>query len=223
LCLKEYPVGRTRSTSLAPERQDHETAAEIAALIAAGSTPSAIALVLLPLLPAALLRTPDLAAGAAESAAGLVLVNPPETPARSEGARSAAAVENLIYRGFYAIAAARRLGSALLGDPGDIPATERLREALKKEAGHLGAHREASERRRKAAAMVDGAAALYGPVLSWNHGAPERPRPNHAAADGFNFRADRSPPAFTGAYPGALPGCTCLPGPPRPGARLLNY
>ena len=120
----------------------------------------------------------------------------------------------LTYRAHYAIQAARRMTESIRGGAS-------VEEARTKEATYFARHREAVRQRDAARRMVEAAQDRYGPVLGWRHGNPKEPRPSHLAADGANFRADRVPTS-TGALPGVLPNCTCVPTAPFPGARMLK-
>lgn len=222
--------GRSRSP-------DAETAAAIALLLASPAPQAtavpAVAAALLPILPAFLLRTPEVAADVAEEAARMALGNlgPGSLEPRFPSAKGIGKVErrarteNLLLRGFFAIAAVRRLAEALRSNPTPAIAGDPLTDALKAERRYLEAHNKARARNLEAAGRIDEAARLYGPLLSWNHGVagtPADPRPHHLAADGKNFDIRSGPPVETGAWPSVLPGCTCVAGPPRQQAATLS-
>ena len=203
---------RTRASRRSSVSEE-EVAAAISAILAgqlalpAGTTPLAAVNALLGALPDA----PD--GPVRDAAARLVLGDPPTLP-KGTGAVRQAYLDNLLYRAWYAINAAKRLGA---GDD--------LRDALGREAHYLSQHREATRRRVAGARATEAMVELHGPVLSWNHGAkgqPEEPRPHHKAADGGNFDLRRGIPVSTGALPGVEPFCTCAWGPPKRGARMMR-
>jgi hypothetical protein len=119
-------------------------------------------------------------------------------------------LNNLLYRAHYAINAINR-----------VARSEDVAKGFRDERRFFTAHREAERRRLAGARMVAAAMDLHGPILSWHHGSPKEARPHHLAADRSNFDA-RVVPVSTGAMPGVLPNCTCTPGPPIPGARMLS-
>lgn len=134
-------------------------------------------------------------------------------PAFSSGtAESRAARDNALWRGEYAVAAAKRLSQAA--------DTEK---ALRTEESYFEAHLNAGKRRIAGARINDAAVERYGNVLSWHHTkGPVNAREHHLKADGANYDASGEPPHETGAWPGQLPNCGCVPGPPKAGARLLR-
>jgi len=171
--------------------------------------------------------TPALAARIAEAVArqatqdppGLVLAATPE--AQGGGLQelvSRARRESLLYRGFYAVAAVRRLSAAaILDGPGG------LEQAIAREARYFQGHKDATTRRMAGANGVQVAATLYGVILGWYHLNPTLdPRPDHLDAHGHNFRAVPAlPPAMTGVWPGVLPNCGCVAGPPHRDGELI--
>lgn len=187
---------------------DAVAAAAIAALILAPQplTVPVMATALLPVMPGWILALPELAADVAEGAAALTLADPPSLLPGAGELELRASLENLLLRGFYAIAAVRRLSAAVRG-PSGTP-RERLSRALTAERRHLAAHMEARAKNLEGARSMDRARELYGNVLSWNHGetrTPSDPRLDHVGADGKNFDVTRGPPVSTGAWPGVLP------------------
>lgn len=184
-------------------------AAEIAALLlAGGATTTSVAAILLPFAAGGMA-----VADAINRIAEMVLEDPPIFSSQAGQLERRASLENLLLRGFYGIAATRRLA-----------VSEDLGKALDKERGYFARHNEARQRNLEGARQADGARNLYGDLVSWNHGAtrtPEEPRPNHVAADGKNWDMRRGIPVSTGALPGTLPHCTCAFGPPRAGAETL--
>ena len=215
-------MGRARTAQSPPSQQssEEEVAAAIAAVLAgglvlpAGTTPLAAISALL-----GTLGLPD--ASVRDAAARLVSEDPDLMPDNAAQLRAGPALrrahlDNLIYRAYYAINAAKRI-TARVAEGEEAS----LRGALDKERPYLQQHREANRRREAAARMVDAAVELHGPVLGWRHGHPKEPRPSHKAADGKNWEAG-TVPLSTGALPGVLPGCTCVPVAPFPNAETLR-
>jgi hypothetical protein len=122
--------------------------------------------------------------------------------------------DNIAHAAHYAVNATKRV-AANITDGAKIDA------ALRGEARHLAQHLDANRRRLAGARMIEAASELHGPLLGWKHGHPKEPRPNHAAADGANFRVG-SVPLATGALPGVLPGCTCTVTAPHENGRMLT-
>lgn len=182
-----------------------------------------MAAILLPLLPAWLLAVPALAADVAEEAASVALIDPPTFDAEAGEWERRASLENVLLRGFFAQASARRLAEATSG-PSDVPSEERLAKALRAERSYLEAHQNARTRNLEGAKKTDRARELYGDIVSWNHGArgtPAEPRLAHVAASGKTWDLRKGVPASTGALPGTLPGCTCAWGPPGAAREML--
>lgn len=222
-------MGRRRSPEQGqPQPQTGAQAAVAVALVAqAGASQqafvAALAPLLLPLMPAGLLASPEDAGEVAVKAAHIMHgAEPIAVP--SAGFARTAAMEAISYRAAYASAAVQRLGGAVLdAEPGGRG--EALRKALEAEGRHLTAHLEATRRRLAGARVIDGLVELHGPILSWNWGqtrTPDEPRPNHKAADKLNWDTRRGVPMETGAIPGVLAGCSCAAGPPVEGARMLS-
>lgn len=210
---RRRPNDRPRAQQQPPQQPegnaDAVAAAAIAALILAPQplTVPVMATALLPVMPGWILALPELAADVAEGAAALTLADPPSLLPGAGELELRASLENLLLRGFYAIAAVRRLAQAVR-DPSGTPARERLSKALTAERRHLTAHIDARAKNLEGARKTDRARELYGDVLSWNHGetrTPSDPRLDHVSADGKNFDVTRGPPVSTGAWPGVLP------------------
>lgn len=227
---RRSPAERQGAQEARQERQESsataEAAAAVAAILVAGgaaATVPAVAGALVPILPALLLRTPELAAQVAEAIGELVLEGAPQFDDRAGGLELRAGMENIIVRGIYAVKATRRIGAAVLANP-ERPVRERIDAALRAERPYFEAHRTARQRNREAARATEEARERYGDVLTWIHAAtrePADPRPNHEAADGKQFDLRRGIPASTGALPGVLPWCSCAWGPPRRGGEVL--
>jgi hypothetical protein len=212
-------MGRTRTEPRQRPRQEEpssleeEVAAAIAALLA-GAVPLPTGVSLVAAISALLGALPDAPDGPTRDAAARLVAGDRTTASDGTGALRRAYVDNLIHSAYYAINASRRLGAAVAGG-------EDLGTALRREGRYLVQHREANRRREAGARMVEAAVELHGPVLGWKHGHPNEPRPTHEAADGKNFDP-YSVPASTGALPGVLPGCTCVPTAPFSGAETLR-
>ncbi len=209
------------------EQEDGLSEARIAAFIAAViSTAVALAAGAVPIRPLPtgvtpaiaiarlLLRLPDGPDEPVARRVATLVVNDLEGLKGGSETVVASQKSNLMHRAHYAINASKRVAK-------DVIAGEGVEKAISKEKRHFVAHRDAERRRIAAAKMIEAAAQLHGPVLGWRHGHPKEPRPNHLAADGKNFRAD-SIPTSTGALPGVLPNCTCVPTAPFPNAELLS-
>jgi hypothetical protein len=208
-----------RQQSRPESAQEEEIAAGIAALLAgffAVTTTAALVNAissLLQLLPG----LPDFGSDEDETLSGAsvtrsvarLVVRDRQTPGSSQTLRNAH-VDNLLHRAHYAINATKR-----------VVRSEDIRKGFAKERMYFAAHREAERRRTAGAKMVDAAIELHGPLLGWKHGHPKEPRPTHLQADGMNFDA-RSVPAYTGALPGVLPGCTCTVTAPFENGRVLR-
>jgi hypothetical protein len=204
------------------ESQDGPAEAEIVAAIAlvlmgeakvpdSKSAVASLLALLLPTLPAAL------SARVSAEAASLALRDLPEL-LQGSGALAAASRGEFSYRAGYALAAVGRLAGAVAGDA-DFGA------ALRAEGAYFGAHREASRRRLASARLQDAAADVWGPILGWRHGVngtPSAPRPHHVAANGANYDVRNGPPVETGGWPSSLRHCSCAPGPPVAGGRMLR-
>jgi hypothetical protein len=227
------PMGRSRSPRQGQPQQPVGAQAAVAVALvetagaSRGAFVAAVAPLLLPLIPAAVLAAagPALAAESAEEAAKL-LYRAEAVPVPSSGFARTAALEAISYRAAYAAAAVRRLCASLAASDGDRHGerSEALRRALAAERRHLGAHLEMTRKRLAGAKATDGMVELHGWVLNWRHGAtrtPAEPRPAHLAADGANVDLRRGLPAGLLALPGVLPWCSCAWGPPVAGARML--
>jgi hypothetical protein len=213
---------RARANSYTPEEQ--RVAAEIAGLLLAGggvAAASAVAPLLLPLLPTALLANPTLSADVTAATARQVVAGPIGAPRPGEGPlgllERTSMAEALLYRGFYAVAALRRIVAGALDSP------EAMRAAVDLETHYFAAHTEARHKWITGARQTDSARDMYGVVVGWYHLNPtEDPRPDHMEAHGNNFRADvPTPPASTGVWPGVLLHCGCVAGPPWRDGNLL--
>jgi hypothetical protein len=124
-------------------------------------------------------------------------------------ARAIALRANLRYRAAFVINALRRIAAA-----------PDWKIALKRELGFWKAHVKASQRRVTVARRIDAARRLYGDMLGWYARMDERTSAECRAADHRNFSA-LQPPVI--GFPGSVhPHCRCIPGPPIPGAKLVD-
>lgn len=226
-------MGVTRQQTDIQAHTRSDTAATIAGLFMANAaTEASISALLLPLLPTQfILSAPEQAARVARAAAALILANPPTFSPNAGEFERRASLENILKRGFYAIAAVNRLMESVYGPLGARlgafggPTPERPEEALRTEQNYLTAHQNAATQNLEGARRTDRARELHGDVVSWNHGVhghPVEPRPNHVAADGRTWDLRRGVPVSTGALPRTLPGCTCDWGPAKVGAEVLR-
>lgn len=197
-------------------------ASAIATLFSGGTTTatvSSIASILLPLVPKRLIGNPGLAANVVELVARQTVEDSPDASriAVAGPLERVAQTERLLYRGFYAVAALRRIATAAL------EGREELIAAARRERGYFRGHVEQSNRRVVASRQVDSARELYGVVVGWYHLNPTLdPRPDHVEAGSKNFRADLFlPPVTTGVWPGVLNHCGCVAGPPHQDAELM--
>lgn len=92
--------------------------------------------------------------------------------------------------------------------------------ALKRELGFWKAHIRAGQRRKLMGKRVDFVAKRHGELLGWYAKMDDRTSAECRAADGRNFLAF-TPPVI--GYPGGVhPHCRCVPGPPHPGAKMVD-
>jgi hypothetical protein len=172
----------------------------------------------------AALRAPFKAAGISGAAlaavASLVASWPHEVMEGTGPATRWAVRANLTRRASFFLAAAKRVQQAVVAARSQgQPVTQAALDALGDERRWFNAHVAAGQQRMAAAAAVDGAAAMHGPLLSWNAVIDPRCTPECRTADGKSFYADRPPKI---GYPGTThPNCRCFPGPPHPGAPVL--
>lgn len=92
--------------------------------------------------------------------------------------------------------------------------------ALKRELDFWKAHIRAGQRRKLMGKRVDFVAKRHGELLGWYAKMDDRTSAECRAADGRNFLAF-TPPVI--GYPGGVhPHCRCVPGPPHPGAKMVD-
>lgn len=128
---------------------------------------------------------------------------------KGTSARAIALRANLRYRAAFIINALRRIAKA-----------PDWKIALKRELDFWKAHQRASKRRVTMARRIDAARRLYGDMLGWYAVMDNRTSAECRAADHRNFSA-LQPPVI--GYPGTVhPHCRCIPGPPIPGAKLVD-
>lgn len=207
-------MGRTRETPKQGSYTEQEilVAALVAQAVAEGASAGTVAALLAPLLVATASTE-----GVALMAARLALGEDPPEPARPSAgeAERRAALDNLLFRAFYAVSALKRLAAAGTEGP------DSLAFALARERVHAGAHVRASEARIRGARLNDAAAEKWGDTLGWAHTkVAQTHRPEHEAAHGKNFSVS-NPPLSTGGLPATLPGCDCVPRAPYPGAEMV--
>ncbi|AYD86755.1 capsid maturation protease [Streptomyces phage Microdon] len=129
----------------------------------------------------------------------------PKTPTAVALAQRA----NLRYRAAFIIRALRR-----------IMAAPDKKLALKRELEFWKGHLKANDRRITVARRIDWARGRYGELLGWYAKMDNRTSAECRAADGRNFTA-LEPPVI--GYPGSVHlHCRCVPGPPHPGAKMVN-
>jgi hypothetical protein len=192
-----------------PQKQedDGELTEAILALLAVGAsleaTAAALAAVLaVPLaLCLAFLRALGKAALKAFRGASVT----PSTPT-AEGIADRA---NLRYRAAFIKNALRRIAKA-----------PDWKIALKRELDFWKAHIRAGQRRKLMGKRVDFVAKKHGELLGWYAKMDKRTSAECRAADGRNFLV-LQPPVI--GYPGGVhPHCRCVPGPPHPGAKMVD-
>lgn len=210
-------MGRTREQT--ENTGSEEELAAIGLALASGvATPAPLALLLMPLLPAGLSVNPQQRVRVTQIVAELLLSMGALRFSYDNDIERDAALMVLAYRAAYARAALMRIARAAVDNP------ESLQQAAERERPYLQAHEDASRWRLAGARAVGALVELHGPMLGWYHGktrTPEEPRPTHLASNGKNFDARRGPPVFTGAYPGVLPWCSCIAGPPHRGGSTI--
>lgn len=92
--------------------------------------------------------------------------------------------------------------------------------ALKRELSFWKAHIRAGQRRKLMGKRVDFVVKRHGELLGWYAKMDNRTSAECRAADGRNFLAF-TPPVI--GYPGGVhPHCRCIPGPPHPGAKMVD-
>lgn len=92
--------------------------------------------------------------------------------------------------------------------------------ALKRELDYWKAHIRAGQRRKLMGKRVDFVAKRHGELLGWYAKMDDRTSAECRAADGRNFLAF-TPPVI--GYPGSVHlHCRCIPGPPHPGAKMVD-
>lgn len=146
-----------------------------------------------------------------------MIVTPIPDPTTGDASRMAW-VEELLYRGMFALESIKRLSDGL-ESPNVLLSAEKI---------FFDSHVRASEKRMGAANTVDILAHTYGRVLSWSITILDKDTlPECRNADGKNFRVDRKPKI---GWPGAVimsngrtaSGCRCKPEAPIEGAPFLN-
>lgn len=194
-------------TQQQPQQDQSATEEEIAAILAVlaiGAAVDATAKAL-----AGVLLIPVNIAGAFLAGIGAEALKSFTHPTGQGSARALAKKANLRYRAAFIINALRRIAAA-----------PDWKTALKREIGFWKAHTRASTRRMTVARRIDASRKLYGDMLGWYATMDERTSSECRAADHRNFEA-LQPPVI--GFPGSVhPHCRCLPGPPIPGAKMVN-
>lgn len=128
---------------------------------------------------------------------------------KEKSAEKIADLANLRYRAAFIKNALRRIWKA---------PDKKL--ALKRELDFWKAHIRAGQRRKLMGKRVDFVAKRHGELLGWYAKMDDRTSAECRAADGRNFLAF-TPPVI--GYPGGVhPHCRCVPGPPHPGAKMVD-
>ncbi len=128
---------------------------------------------------------------------------------KEKSAEKIADLANLRYRAAFIKNALRR-----------ILAAPDKKLALKRELDFWKAHIRAGQRRKLMGKRVDFVAKRHGELLGWYAKMDDRTSAECRAADGRNFLAF-TPPVI--GYPGGVhPHCRCVPGPPHPGAKMVD-
>lgn len=131
------------------------------------------------------------------------------TAGRPGTAAGIAARANLRYRAAFIINAIRRVAAA-----------PDKKAAIAREMDFFKAHLKAGQRRVLVGKRVDVARKRYGSLLGWYAKMDARTSAECRAANGRNFLA-LEPPVI--GYPGGVhPNCRCVPGPPFPGAKMVD-
>lgn len=187
-----------------PDQATEQEIAAILAVLAIGGTVDAVASAL-----AGILLIPVKVAGAFLTGIGAEALKSFTRPAGEGSARALAKKANLRYRAAFIINALRRIAAA-----------PDWKIALKRELGFWKAHTKASARRMTVARRIDASRKLYGDMLGWYATMDSRTSNECRAADHRNFEAIK-PPVI--GYPGSVhPHCRCMPGPPFPGAKMVD-
>lgn len=195
------------STEEKPPEDDGELTEAILAILAIGAsleaTAAALAVVLA--VPLALCLAFLKALGKAALKAFRRATVKPKSPT----AEGIADLANLRYRAAFIKNALRRIAKA-----------PDWRIALKRELDFWKAHIRAGQRRKLMGKRVDFVAKRHGELLGWYAKMDDRTSAECRAADGRNFLAF-TPPVI--GYPGGVhPHCRCVPGPPYPGAKMVD-
>lgn len=213
------PAGQQQQTQQQPAKRKPTPAQLQAAVV----TALAVAVTAAALVAA--LSALFLAAGIGALALGAVAALVASWPAQAmEGTGPAtrwAVRTNLTRRAAFLVAAARRVQAAAdAAGSRDENQQDAVRAAIALEQRYQAQQVAASAQRLHAASMVDGMAAVYGPLLGWNSVKDRRCTPECRAADKHNFWAARPPQI---GYPGTThPNCRCWPSKPFRGAPILR-
>lgn len=194
---------------------DQKRIGELAVALGAGSAATAAPLVLAVLVPLGIRRA------IAIRVLTLIFSVPPSNVAGFGVAGRVAQRQAATYRAAYLLAAARRVEAARAKAQA-MGRTQRdaVDEAMTAEDRYYALQRAAEEKRARAAADTDFAAATMGPTLGWYATLDDRTSRECRVAHGGTFTPS-APPAI--GLPGAVhPHCRCRPGPAIPGAVSVN-
>ena len=159
---------------------------------------------------------------ALRAATAIVMAMPPDIVGGYGPASSRAAQLNLIRRAQFLAASAVRIHASL----GEAVSRNRsligaLSQAVQRETGYYALQLAAGRNRAMAGAAVDSAAMnIGGLLLGWYSRNDRKTCDVCRGADRHNFWADQMPQI---GYPGMVHlGCRCWPGPPVPGAPMIE-
>jgi|SRR5579859_5769739 len=169
---------------------------------------------------AALFAAAGITRAALRGALSVVLAFPPDPLGAHGPAQRRIFTLNVVRRAQFLVAAGRRITADLTAARSHSENTGNVLDlAMARERRYYAQHIAAISHRSLAAARVDSAAMMYGPLIGWYTVHDAHTTPDCLAADGKNFWAGQ-PPLI--GYPGtAHPRCRCWPGRPHPGGKLL--
>lgn len=189
-----------------PPPEDDATVRDIALILAAGYTLDQMVSKLSALLPSTEISVIKAVVGLASSAARprVSAVGPVTRLVRGD---------ELYFRAAYIIKAAKRVTRA-------IDSGKPIRTALADESTLYRSHQKARQGRLEAADAVDRASKQFGDLLGWYLNPLLNNEIECIKANGHNFHATEGTVI---GWPGTVhPNCGCKPGPPIPGAGMVN-
>jgi hypothetical protein len=198
------------------QQQSDQQLAIAAALVIGTAATVAAALALL----AALFAAAGITQAALSGALEVVLSFPPDPLEATGPAQAQVFSMNRMRRAQYLVAASRRITAALADARSHGQSqVKALAAAVSAERRYYALHIAAIQHRSMAAARVDSAAAIYGPLVGWYTVRDAHTTRECLAADGRNFYAGYQPLI---GYPGTVhPRCRCFPGRPHLEGRML--